>query len=81
MLRLKRVLLSLMTMPVLGCGGGPPAAPAAPAPPPDASDAAVIGARDSERQRQRQAGSNTVLTGAQGDTSKATIGVKTLLGA
>lgn len=77
---MKTLLLKIILF-SLGCGGGPPAAPAAPAPPPEAQDAGVVGARDAERQRQRQSASNTILTGSQGDTSKATIAVKTLLGA
>ena len=77
---MKRLILSLLLLP-LGCGGGAPALTAAAPPPPEAADAGVIAARDAERQRKRTATSNTVLTSPLGVTSQpATIG-KTLLGA
>lgn len=76
-----RYFLSLLLFPVLGCGGGAPKAPAPPAPPAEQSDAAVIAARDSERNRIRSSASNTILTGSQGVTAPASTAVKSLLGA
>lgn len=76
-----RYFLSLLLLPVIGCGGGAPKAPEPAAPPPEQSDAAVIAARDSERNRIRSAASNTILTGSQGVTTPANTAVKALLGA
>lgn len=76
-----KLLLHLLLLPLCMCGGGPPPTPAAPTPPPEQQDPGVTAARDTERARQRQLSSNTVLTGAQGDTSKQNLAVKSLLGA
>jgi hypothetical protein len=62
------------------CGGGIPSAPPAPPPPPQQQDAGVVAARNAEQLRQRQAVSNTILTGPQGVTAPATTATKTLLG-
>jgi len=62
------------------CGGGVPSAPPAPPLPPQQQDPNVVAARNSEQLRQRQAASNTILTGPQGVTAPATTAVKTLLG-
>ncbi len=78
---MKRFLLHILLLPVIGCGGGAPSAPPPPAPPPDSSDSGVIGARDAERKRKMASASNTVLTGAQGVTAPPPLAVKTLLGA
>jgi hypothetical protein len=78
---MKRFLIQLLMLPLCMCGGGPPPAPGKPIPPPEEQDPGVTQARDAERARQRQISSNTVLTGAQGDTSKPNLAVKTLLGA
>lgn len=78
---LRRLLMGLALLPLCMCGGGPPPAPAKPTPPPEEQDPGVTAARDTERARQRQLASNTVLTGTQGDTSKPNLAVKTLLGA
>ena len=77
-----RFILSILLMPVLGCGGGgapslPPAAP----PPPEQQDAGVTASRDAERMRRRSAASNTILTGPNGITGTAPTTTKTLLGA
>ena len=80
-MELKRYILSILLMPVLGCGGSAPSPPPAPTPPPEQSDAGVIAARDSERNKRRQATSNTILTGPQGATAPASVAVKSLLGA
>lgn len=77
---MKQLILSLLLLPLVGCGGGVPKVKEQ-APPAEESDAAVIAARDQERQRRRTAASNTILTGAQGDTSQASTAVKSLLGA
>lgn len=61
------------------CGGGAPSAPVV-TPAPEEQDAGVVAARDAERQRRRQAASNTILTGAQGVTAPAPTVGKTLLG-
>lgn len=77
---MRRFIFSLLLLPLIGCGGGTPKVKEA-APPAEDSDASVIAARDQERQRRRTAASNTILTGAQGDTSQASTAVKSLLGA
>ncbi len=62
------------------CSPSVPSAPPAPPPPPQQQDPAVVAARNAEQLRQRQAASNTILTGPQGVTAPATTAVKTLLG-
>jgi hypothetical protein len=61
------------------CSPSVPSAPPPP-PPPQQQDPAVVAARNAEQLRQRQAASNTILTGPQGVTAPATTAVKTLLG-
>jgi hypothetical protein len=78
------VLMALRTKLLHGrqimCSPSIPSAPPAPPPPPQQQDPAVVAARNSEQLRQRQAASNTILTGPQGVTAPATTAVKTLLG-
>ena len=67
------------------CVGSNPSVPKAPAviqAAPQEQDAAVVQARDDETRRRRAAAgrNSTLLTGAQGDTSAANTGSKTLLG-
>jgi len=65
------------------CIGSKPSVPAAPEvqAAPQEQDSAVVSARDDEERRRAAAGRNsTMLTGAQGDTSKANTSGKTLLG-
>lgn len=66
------------------CVGSKPSVPSAPAvqAAPQEQDTAVVGARDDEARRRRAAAgrASTLLTGAQGDTSQASTGSKTLLG-
>ena len=66
------------------CIGSKPSVPGAPEgqAAPQEQDAAVGSARDDEERRRRAAAgrNSTMLTGAQGDTSKANTSGKTLLG-
>ncbi|HEP0163384.1 TPA: hypothetical protein QIS54_004612 [Enterobacter kobei] len=66
------------------CIGSKPSVPATPEvqAAPQEQDAAVVSARDDEERRRRAAAgrNSTMLTGAQGDTSKANTSGKTLLG-
>lgn len=66
------------------CMGSKPSVPSAATvqAAPQEQDAAVVSARDDEERRRRAAAgrSSTLLTGAQGDTSQANTGSKTLLG-
>jgi hypothetical protein len=76
---MKRYILSFLLLPVLGCGGGKPkVTPVAQAP--EEQDAAVVAARDSERNRLRASASNTILTSSKGASGQATTAVKSLLG-
>lgn len=76
-----RFILSILLMPVLGCGGGAPSLPPAAPPPPEQQDAGVIASRDAERMRRRGAASNTILTSGTGLANTAPTATKTLLGA
>lgn len=65
------------------CMGSKPSVPSAPEvqAAPQAQDDAVVSARDDEERRRAAAGrASTLLTGSQGDTSKANTSNKTLLG-
>lgn len=66
------------------CMGSKPSVPSAPEvqAAPQAQDEAVTSARDDEERRRRAAAgrASTLLTGSQGDTSKANTSNKTLLG-
>lgn len=66
------------------CMGSTPKVSAAPEiqAAPQEQDAAVVNSRDEELKRRRAAAgrNSTLLTGAQGDTSSANTGSKTLLG-
>lgn len=79
---MRRLILSLLLIPV-GCfGGGSPTVVPVPAPAPQQADASVTQAADDERRRRRAAASNTILTsplGVTGANSQKTQG-KTLLG-
>jgi len=79
-----RLLLNILLLPVLGCGGG--GAPAAPPPPapikpaPEVQDEQVVEGRDADRARRRAAASKTIQTSAQGVAGAAPTQGKSLLG-
>ena len=62
-----------------GCFGGSPNATPMPTPAPQQADKAVKTAEDEERRRQREAASNTLLTGSQGSVMPK-MQTKSLLG-
>ena len=77
---LKRLVISILLIP-LGCfGGGAPSLPKAAPLPPEEQDASVMASRDAERIRRRAAAGSTMFSGPLGATGAAPVQAKTLFG-